>query len=136
VIADDEPHHTEGVPVAVAEVQRPNGALGRGSRGPRVEDVGGPLELAEHPPRAGRLRRRDERAGRQLLGDAREAAQRGFVRACVEGERSVIGQDRERLGRDDLSAVDIGGHDVPGDLVLRLVAEDRPRRRVEPAVAG
>ena len=67
---------------------------------------------------------------------AREARQRRLVAAGVERERGLVVGDREALGGDDLAAVDVGRHEVPGDGVLVLAGEQRPRRDVEAGVPG
>ena len=114
--------------------ERPRGRVGGGpaeGRGARPAGRGGGTCGARPPVAASwpacRRRRR---------GDLGERRQRGLVAAGVERERRLVVGDRERLGGDDLAGVDVGGHQVPRDGVLVLAGEQRPRRDVEPGVAG
>ncbi|CAB4944483.1 unannotated protein [freshwater metagenome] len=136
VVVEDHAHRTEGVAIARAERDGAPRAIGERRGCDRVEDRSGSGELAEHAMFAHGLRRGFERAVRELGGDSGKAARTGLVATGVERERRVVGEDGHRLGGDDLATVDIGGHDVPGDGVLSLAAEDAPRGRVQPGVAG
>jgi hypothetical protein len=88
----------------------------------------------EHAVLAVRLGRRRDVPEGQRRGDPREGGQRRLVAAGVQRERGLSVVDREPLDGDDLPAIDVGRHQVPGDGVLDLAAEDRPGRDVQPGV--
>ena len=136
VVAERDAHRSERVAIARAERLRAQETVGIGGRHRGVEKRGRSGELAEHAPLARRLGGRTQRARRELLGDAGEAVHTCLVATGVQRERGVVGEDRHRLGGDDLAAVDIVGHDVPGDGVFGLAGENRPRGHVQAAVPG
>jgi hypothetical protein len=92
--------------------------------------------LAEEARRCLRQRLAARQRRVQIGGERGKAAQTGLETFGIERQRGFAILDNDRLACQQVAAVDVLGHQMPGHAMLGLASQQRPGRRVEPGVGG